>query len=159
MVGSTVGFVFASAVAGVFAAIAMAYPMWKQSDGFAPAYVAAGLLTRRNPVDVPMRDALVVHHAAGPCGGILYAALAIILWSGLPGMATIAGVPLVPHVLATILVVTIVYFLFANVALPRAGAGQYEETHTAVRGQWLRSALVFGAALVVFVPVFSSAFV
>lgn len=159
MVGSTVEFVLVSAVAGLVAAIGMGYPMWKQSDGFAPAYVAVGLLTRRNFSDVPLQEALVLHHVAGTIAGVLYAVLALSFGGGVPAVVTVAGVPLAPHLLATLVVVAGIYGVFAKLILPRASAGRYEETDTAVRGQWLRSALAFGAAMVVLVPAILSAVV
>jgi hypothetical protein len=45
-----------------------------------------------------------------------------------------------------------VSFRDANLVHHAAGGTIYEERATAVRGQWLRSSLVFGAALAVIAP-------
>lgn len=156
MIGSTLGWLAACAAAGLVAAVAMDYPMSVQPDGFAPAYVAAGAVTRRAPESVSLRDALVVHHIAGPLAGLLYGGLALAFARLFPDVLHVAGVPFAAHVLATATVVAFVYAFFSYLVLPRADAGRYEEAATAVRGQWLRSALVFGGALGVAVPAFAA---
>jgi len=143
-----------SALAGLAAAVAMDYPMSRQPEGFTPAYIAAGVLTRRPPAEVTRRAALVAHHAAGALGGVLYALAALALAAALPGPPVLAvgGVPVLAHVPAVVAVVVFVYLLFAHLVLPRAGGPAAAERATAVRGQWLRSALVYGAVLTVAVP-------
>lgn len=141
---------------GLVGAAVMDLPMSKQEDGFAPAYVAAALLRRSVPGETPFREALVVHHATGAIAGGLYALAFLLLAAFLPRGPLVGGVGAVPHVLATAAITAFVYGFFSHVVLPRAGRGIYEERATAVRGQWLRSAVVFGVVLGVTVPVFTS---
>jgi hypothetical protein len=142
------------AVAGLAAAVVMDVPMSRQSEGFTPAYLAASVLRRTPPSDVSFRDANVVHHAAGALAGVLYAVVAGALALALgatPSPAAVASA-LPAHAVGVVAVVVFVYLLFAHLVLPRAGGTIYEERATAVRGQWLRSSLVFGAALAVIAP-------
>jgi len=156
VLGSTPAWLTVCAAAGLVAALAMDYPMSAQPDGFAPAYVAAGVVTRRRPDSVPLRDALVVHHLAGPLAGLPYGGLTLAFARLFPETPAVAGVPFAAHVLATATVVAFVYGFFSYLVFPRADAGRYEEAATAVRGQWLRSTLVFGAAMAAAVPGFVS---
>ena len=61
--------------AGVVAALVMDWPMSRQPEGFTPAYIAAGGLTRTSPTDVRFRTAMFAHHLAGGLAGLLYARL------------------------------------------------------------------------------------
>ncbi|MFC4357394.1 hypothetical protein ACFO0N_05450 [Halobium salinum] len=141
------------AVAGLVAAVAMTVPMSKQSEGFTPAYVAAAALRGSRPDDVRFRDAVLAHHVAGLLVGAAYGFLFALLGALLPRLVAVAdGVALLPHVASVALVVAFVYVFFAYLVLPRTGGVVYEEQATAVRGQWLRSTLVFGAALSVVGP-------
>ncbi|NUE03416.1 hypothetical protein HUB97_13090 [Halorubraceae archaeon YAN] len=142
------------AISGLIAAAVMNWPMSHRADGFTPAYVAAGILTGRSADTVPFRDAVIAHHAAGLLAGILYAVVATVIGIGVPSVAsvTVAGVDILAHLLASTLVVIFIYVFFAHLVLPRAGGRIYEEQSTAVRGQWLRSSLVFGTTIVVVVP-------
>ncbi|MGM0605979.1 MAG: hypothetical protein ACQETB_09980 [Halobacteriota archaeon] len=152
------------AFAGLIAAIVLNWPMSRRSDGFTPAYVAAAVLRRRSPDEVPFRDAVIVHHLAGILAGVLYGLVAIGIEGSVvaiaieSGMVTMTatpsgGVRLLSHVFAVGLVVAFVYVLFAHLVLPRAGGRIYEEQSTAVRGLWLRSVLIYGAVVLVVVPV------
>jgi hypothetical protein len=143
-------------VAGLAAAVVMDLPMSRQPEGFTPAYVAASVLRRTTPDEVAFRDANVVHHAAGLLAGVLYALLYVALDAGVPVDVAVAGVDVLAHVVAVVAVVGFIYAFFAHLVLPRAGRTIYEERSTAVRGQWLRSSLVFGAALGVVAPVLFS---
>lgn len=144
--------VAAGGAAGLVAAAVMDLPMSRQPDGFAPAYVAAGALTRADPDAVSTEAALFVHHAAGVLAGGVYAVAFVAVGAVAPIGPAIAGVALVPHLVAVGLVVGIIYAVFAHLVLPRAGGTTYEQRATAVRGQWLRSALTFGAAMLVVAP-------
>jgi hypothetical protein len=142
------------AVAGLAAAVVMDVPMSRQSEGFTPAYIAASVLRRSPPSDVSFRDANVVHHAAGALGGVLYAAVAgalVLALGSTPAPGAVASA-LGPHLVGVAAVVVFIYLFFAHLVLPRAGGTIYEERATAVRGQWLRSSLVFGLALAVIAP-------
>jgi hypothetical protein len=144
------------AVAGLAAAVVMDLPMSRQPEGFTPAYVAASVLRRRSPDAVAFRDASVVHHGAGLLAGVLYGLLYVALDTVAPVGVPVAGVDVLAHAVAVVAVVLFIYAFFAHLVLPRAGGTIYEERATAVRGQWLRSSLVFGAALGVVAPLLFS---
>jgi hypothetical protein len=95
---------------------------------------------------------MIVHHLAGGLAGVLYGLLALGLAVVVPPVTTTLGLNLPAHLLAVVGVVIFIYGFFAHVVLPRAGGRSYEEEATAVRGQWLRSALVFGLTLALAVP-------
>ena len=76
-----------------------------------------------------------------PSAGVRSRRLEEALGGGLPG-----------HLLGVIVVVGFIYAFFALLVLPRAGGRPYEEQATAVRGQWLRSALVYGLTMLMVVP-------
>lgn len=134
------------ALAGLVAAVAMDVPMGRQPDGWTPAFITTAVLTRTGPGDVSFRRASVVHHAAGVAVGVLYGIVTVAFASLLPP-GVWSGVSLLGHVPGVIAVTLFIYFAFAHVVLPRVGGAVYEERATAVRGQWLRSSLVFAAAL------------
>lgn len=149
-------FVLLSAVCGLLGALVMDVPMANQEDGFTPAYVAASTLRRVDAEEVSFEAAFLLHHVTGAVAGVLYAVAYLVI-----GLATtilavpsaaLGGVGALPHLLATLLVSGFVYGFFAHLVLPRAGRRIYEERATAVRGQWLRSTVVFGAVLGVSVP-------
>ena len=140
------------ALAGLLAAVVMDWPMSRQPDGFTPAAIATAVVTRQSVEEVSMAELLVIHHAVGLLAGIGYGLAVVGLASGLPEIVRIGGLDLVAHLLAVGLVVVFIYGFFAHFVLPRAGGRSYEEQATAIRGQWLRSALVFGATLAVVVP-------
>jgi hypothetical protein len=151
--GGVVRSALLGALAGFLAAAAMNFSMSRQPEGFAPAYVAASVVRRRSPAETRFRDAVVAHHAAGALVGGTYGVSFAVAGAALPAFGRIAGgVDLLSHVLSVAAVVAFVYAFFAHVVLPRAGGVVYEEQATAVRGQWLRSTLVFGAALAVVGP-------
>ena len=138
------------AVAGLVGAFVAALPMRRRPEGWTPGFVAAAVLTRSAPDRVDRRVALAVHYGIGAAAGLSYGLLAGAL-AGLGG-PTVAGLPLAGHLLAVVAIVTVIYGLFAFVVLPRAGPSVPGERATAVRGGWLRSALVVGAVLAVAVP-------
>jgi len=140
------------ALAGLVAAVVMDWPMSRQPDGFTPAAIAAGVVSRQPVEAVSFPKLLVVHHFAGLLAGVLYGVVMLGLSSGLPELVRIAGLDLVAHLLAVGLVVGFIYAFFAHFVLRRAGGKSYEEQATAIRGQWLRSSLVFGLTLAVVVP-------
>ena len=150
--GSEAYFVVACALCGLLAAVVMDVPMSKQEDGFTPAYVAAAVVRRAAPEKVSLSEAVTVHHATGALAGVLYALLYLVVSIAIPGLLRIGGVDLLPHLVATVGVAAFVYGFFAHFVLPRAGRRIYEERSTAVRGQWLRSTLVFAAVVAVATP-------
>lgn len=145
--GNLLAWVVFGAVVGLVGAVVMDAAMHRQPDGWTPAFVAAAVLRRSRPDRVSFRDALLVHHVAGALAGVLYAlvvyATAMLLGPGV-GFSTLVG-----HLVAVVAVVTFIYGFFAHLVLPRGAAGVYEERATAVRGQWLRSSLVFGGFVLV----------
>jgi hypothetical protein len=144
------------AVAGLAAAVAMHVPMSRRSDVFAPAHVAVGVLRRAPPDEVSALEANVAHHGAGAMAGVLHALFVAVLVGTLPRSPSVDGVELLPHLLAVALIVAIINAVFAHLVLPRVDRSIYEEQATAVRGQWLRSSLVFGAALAFIAPLLFS---
>jgi hypothetical protein len=144
--------VAAGSLAGLAAALAMIVPMSRQPEGFTPAYIAASVLRRTTPDEVRFIEANVAHHGTGMVAGGLYAAVLVSLSAVVPDVVRMERVELLPHLIAVTLVVLFIYVFFAHLVLPRAGGRIYEEQATAVRGQWLRSSLVFGAVLVVVGP-------
>lgn len=147
------------AVAGLIAAIVMDWPMGRQPDGFTPAAIAAGIVTRQSVDDVSMAELLAIHHVAGLLAGVLYGGFVVGFSTSLPAVIAVDGLNVLSHLLAVCLVTGFIYGFFAHIVLPRAGGRSYEEQSTAIRGQWLRSSLVFGATLVVVVPLLLSAIV
>lgn len=140
------------ASAGLLAAAVMDVPMSRQPEGYTPAYIAAAALARTEPGSVSFELAMVVHHLAGLFSGVGYGVLMLGAGTLIPGGSIVGGVAVLPHVVAVVVVGTFVYISFANVVLPRVGGTIYEERATAVRGQWLRSATVFGAAMLLLAP-------
>lgn len=149
---SATGTLLLGAGVGLVAALVMDWPMARQPDGFVPAYIATAVVTRQ-PIDsVRLPEAMVLHHLAGVLAGLLYGLIAVGLGGLFPSLVSLDGLNIVAHLLAVGGVVGFIYSFFAHVVLPRAGGRTYEERATAVRGQWLRSALVFGTTLLVGVP-------
>lgn len=135
------------AVGGLLGAVAMDVAMHRQPDGWTPAFVAAAVIRKSRPDRVDFRDAIVVHHVAGVLAGVLYA---LVGWSAVVISGPVSPVAVaLGHLTGVLVVVAFVYTFFAHLVLPRGAAGAYEERATAVRGQWLRSTLVFGAILLV----------
>ncbi len=144
------------ALAGLLAAVVMDWPMSRQPDGFTPAAIAAGILTRQSADDVSMTELLAVHHGAGLLAGVLYGVFVVGLSVSLPAVIAVGGLDLVAHLIAVSFVSGFIYGFFAHFVLPRAAGRSYEEQATAIRGQWLRSTLVFGATLLVSVPLLTA---
>ncbi|QIB75116.1 hypothetical protein GL213_04830 [Halogeometricum borinquense] len=149
-------FVVLSAFSGFVAALVMGVPMSRQEDGFTPAYIAASILRGTTPDEVSEGDAYVTHYGAGVLAGILYAVAYTALAALLPPLVSVGSMLVLPHAVATAVVVGFVYSFFAHLVLPRAGKRVYEERSTAVRGQWLRSSFVFGLTLVVVLPLLTA---
>lgn len=138
-------------IAGLVAAVAMDVPMSRQSDGWAPAVIAAAVLTRTTPEKVSLEQASVIHHVTGVAAGILYGVLTFAMIGVVPSVSW-SGVPLLAHLLAVVGVTLFIYLFFSDVVFPRVGGTVYEERATAIRGQWLRSSLVFAVTLAVAGP-------
>jgi hypothetical protein len=145
-------FIILCAVCGLFGAVVMDVPMTRQEDGFTPAYIATSVLSHSSPAEVAFGAAFALHHLTGVLAGLLYAALYLLVAVGVPDVATVGGIRLLPHLVATVLVAGFVYAFFAYLVFPRAGGWIYEERATAVSGRWLRSTAVFGSVLALVVP-------
>ncbi|MFB6176825.1 MAG: hypothetical protein ABEI99_06725 [Halobaculum sp.] len=141
-----------AAVAGLIAAVVMDVPMNRQAEGFTPAYVAASVLRRTDVDGVPFRDASTLHHATGVLAGLLFGAVYLALSAVLPPVLVLGTLSLVAHVAALAVVVAFVYTFFADLVLPRFGTELGEDRTTAVTGQWLRSAVVFGVTVALVFP-------
>ena len=145
-------FLAVAVIVGVVAALVMDWPMSRQPEGFTPAFIAAGVLTRTPARDVRFRTAMIAHHLAGGLAGLLYALVALGVDRVSHGLSPAIGVALHAHLLGVVVVVGFIYAFFAHLVLPRAGGRPYEEQATAVRGQWLRSAVVYGLTVLALVP-------
>jgi hypothetical protein len=154
LAGAAATVLVVGAVAGFVAAVVMDLPMRRQSDGFTPAYIAASVLQRSGADAVSFPAALLVHHGAGVLAGVLWGVVALVVSVPFGVDLTASGPVLVavPHVLGVVVTTAFIYAFFALLVLPRAGGEIYEERATAVRGQWLRSSLVFGATMLVAAP-------
>jgi hypothetical protein len=140
------------ALAGLVAAVVMNWPMSRQPDGFTPAAIAAGVVSRQSFEDVSVLQLVVVHHAAGILAGVFYGVVVLGLAAGMPGVVLVGSIELLAHLLAVGLVVVFIYSFFAHFVLSWASGRAYEEQSTAIRGQWLRSSLVFGLTLAIVAP-------
>lgn len=153
MLGSGLGeWLVVGVVTGLVGGVMMDLLMTQQEDGFAPAHVAVAVLTRRSPAEIPFRDAIFAHHLASGVVGGLYSVLSFAFAALIPAGWLIGGVPTIPHALAVLVVVGFIYFLFTAIVLPRVNEGVYEERATAIHGQWLRAAALFGAVMLVGIP-------
>jgi len=132
--------------AGFGAAVVMDLPMALQRDGYTPAYIAAGVLRGRDPVDVSRVDAILAHHGAGALGGVLFA----LVYDVLDGVSTpeseTDGLSTPAYPIAVGFVVVFIYVFFARFVLPRFG-GDARDRAGVVRRAWLVSTLVYGAVL------------
>lgn len=140
------------AIAGLVASLVMNWPMSRAEHGFTPAYIAAGVVTRTPPREVSFTAAVVAHHLAGLLVGVGYGVFVAGLHAILPETIAVGQLDVFTHAIAVAVIVAFIYVFFAHVVLPTAAERIYEEESTAVRGQWLRSALVYGGVLLVLVP-------
>lgn len=62
--------------------------------------MAAGVLTRVDPAAASRALAVLVHHATAVAAALLYGALVAGLSAVLPTVASLNGVPLIPHVVS-----------------------------------------------------------
>lgn len=138
-------------LAGFLAALVMNAPMLAFAEGYAPAHVAASVVWGTTPSKTGLGAAMLVHHVAGILAGLLHLLLALGLEQVLPVSTRVAGLPLVPHLVAGALVTAFLYGFFSWLVLPRFGAGVRDRAAT-VKGRWAVSALIFGWTLVAFVP-------
>ncbi|QLG63121.1 hypothetical protein [Halorarum salinum] len=144
-------------VVGLAAAVAMDWPMSRQPEGFTPAFVVAAIIRRSSPDAVVYRDASITHHLVGTLSGVLYAIVLTGFEGILPTIVPVGGVDLPAHLLAVVVVVGVSFLGFSRLVFPRAGGPVHEERATAVRGQWLRSSLVFGGVVLVVAPLLFAA--
>jgi hypothetical protein len=137
--------------AGFEASVVMDLPMGVQSEGFAPAFVAAGALRDRPPRKASGASAAIAHHGAGALGGVLFA---LAYWVGdrvLRTRSRIDGLAVPAYPLAVGFVLAFVYAFFAGFVLPTVG-GEVRERSERVRKSWLLSTLVYAVVLATRVP-------
>lgn len=146
------------AVGGLVATLVTTLVMWRQSYGYAPAYVAAALLWSEPPSDVSRSSANAAHLAAGVLAGIgfetanaAYERLREPL--GITTEYAIAGLTSVSELLVGALLVVVLYGVFSWVVFPRYGGNLYETRPGTVRTQWAVSAVVYGVGVVVVVAI------
>lgn len=151
-----VPFVCLCALAGLAVSLAVELSPIRRDDGLTPAHVAAAVVAGGRPDDVGYWDETVVHHAVGVVAGTLYAVAYLAAALVVPAGAVVGRVGVVPHVLAVTGAVLFVYAAFATLVLSRAERSVYEERSTAVRGQWLRSSVGFGAGFAFAAPIVTS---
>ncbi len=126
------------AAVGLVGAVVMDVPMAALPEGFTPAFVAAGKLTRTDPDAVPERTAYVVHHLAGALAGVLFG-LGVAVSEPVFGSVWPAGLAS-----AFVLMLFLVgFFLF--VVMPRTDVAADRER--AITRAWVLSAFVFAVAL------------
>lgn len=150
---SAAGRVAVGAVAGLLAAIAMNVPMHRLPEGSAPPFVAAGALTGEGPTDVNPALASGIHYVAGVLAGTGHTLLALGLEGAYPFTTGVAstGVPLVPHLLAVLVIYAALVVVFAYLVLPVFG-GPVRERARLVRRDWVLAVTVYALALAVLVP-------
>ena len=139
---------------GFFAALVMDLPMSRLAEGTTPVSVAASVLYDRPPATLHGRQARAVNYTAGILAGVGYALVALPLDAALPSLATVAGVPLGPHLVGGGVAGLCLYAAFALYVLPRYGGGKRAVGAT-VRRSWGVSVAVYVLALWAFVPLFS----
>lgn len=140
------------AISGAVVGLLLNIPMVTQDEGYLPAYVAAGGLTRVDPTAASRPLAVVVHHVTGVVAALLYGAIVAVLAALLPTGVSLNGVPLVPHIVGIAAVTAFIYYFFARVAMPRFG-GSLQDRSGQIVQQWALTAFIYGASLALFVPV------
>jgi len=132
------------ALAGAVAAVVMDWPMSRQPDGFTPAAIAAGVLTRQSVDEVSMAQLLVVHHLAGLLAGVLYGLAVVGFTASLPAVVSVGGLDLLAHLLGVGLVVGFIYGFFAHSYCRglAAGATKNRRLRSAASGSGRRSCSV-----------------
>ncbi|MDS0222068.1 hypothetical protein NDI54_11985 [Haloarcula sp. S1AR25-5A] len=143
---------FVCAVTGAFVGLLLNIPMVTQDEGYLPAYVAAGGLTRTNPTAVSRPLAVLVHHVTAVIAALLYGVVVAVLAFVLPTAVSLNGVPLLPHVVGAAGVTAFIYYFFARIAMPRFG-GSLRDRGDEIVEQWALTAFIYGTALALFVPV------
>lgn len=147
--GSVVGVGVLSGLAGALVTIVS---MKHHPEGWTPAVLLAGLVRRTDPEQVSVETAIAVHHAGGAFAGLLYALLFAGLSILLPWHGRYFGFQFVPHLLAVLFDALLVYGAFAHVLFPLVRRHTEQQRETAIRGQWLRSVLVYAATLTILAP-------
>lgn len=150
-VGSALG---AGVFAGLAGALAMAVSMGRHPEGWTPAFLTAALVRRTAPEQVTFELASAVHHVAGGFTGLLYGVAFVGFALVVPWHGLLFGFPFVPHVLAVTLDTLVVYGGFAHLLFPHARRRADQQRETAIRGQWLRSSLVYAATVTIIAPLF-----
>jgi len=149
---SVLSLALVGAVAGLLATLVMDVPMRTLLvEGMTPPFVAAGALTGSDTADAPRRVALAVHYGSGTGAGLIFTALVVgVATVGVPG-PTVAGVPIPGLAVAALVQFPVMVAFFASFVLPRYGTVG-DRRAPQVRRDWLVSAAVYVASVVVFLP-------
>ncbi len=142
------------AVAGLAATLVTTLVMWRQSYGYVPAYVVAGVLWRDPPSEVARSAAHATQLAAGLFAGACYEAGNVgaeraRLALGIRVEYTVAGLVTVAELLVAAVLVALLYAGFSWLVFPRYGGNAYGTRPGTVRRQWAVSTAVYGVGLVV----------
>lgn len=140
------------AVAGVVTGLLLNIPMVTQSEGYLPAYVAAGGLSGADPTEVNDALTVAVHHVVAVVASLFYGAVVAVLSLVLPTAVSLGGLPLVPHLVGAVSVTVSIFAFFARIAVPRFG-GSLRDRADEVVEQWALTAFIYGATLALLVPV------
>jgi hypothetical protein len=147
-------------VAGFAATAIMTIAMAALPKGGVPPYVAAAALFGRSPASVTKRQADAAHYAAGMLAGVLYelSFLGIDAVGAVNHELVVLGAATsltVSDLLAVGFVIVFLYGFFGHLVFPRFGDRLYADagTRRTVRRDWSVSAVVYGLALLVVVPV------
>lgn len=128
-------------------------------EGDVPPYVAASALFGLAPGQVSKRQADAAHYGAGMLAGVLFEVVVVgveaIRNATVRVAVVVANVLTLSDLLSALVVVAVLYVVFAYLVFPRYGDHLYasEETRLLVRRDWLISATVYGLALLVVTPV------
>jgi len=140
------------ALAGVVTGLLLNIPMVTQSEGYLPAYVAAGGITGVDPTEASDALAVAVHHVTAVVAALLYGAVVAALSLVLPTAVSLGGLPLVPHLVGAVTVTASIFAFFARIAMPRFGGSLRDDADEIVE-QWALTAFIYGTTLALLVPI------
>jgi hypothetical protein len=125
------------ALVGLVGALVMNLPMAALPEGYAPAAIAAGLLTRRDHESVGDGTAYAVHHLAGAAIGLGWGA-------GVAALEPTFGSAWPAGLGAALVTLVALLAVFLLGVLPRVEVGDRER---AITRAWVLSAFVYAVTL------------
>lgn len=125
------------AAVGLVGALVMNLPMAALPEGYAPAAIAAGVLTRRDHESVGAGTTYAVHHLAGALVGLGWGA-------GVAALEPAFGNVWPAGLAAAVLTLLVLLAVFLLGVLPRVDVGDRER---AVTRAWVLSAFVYAVTL------------